>query len=79
MLSKMGILAIPRTLMKEIYKREDIKQFLLDGIEEEKAAKEECVKLARAVKDEELSKFFEFINFQENYHIELMQKAIKNL
>jgi len=79
MLSKMGILAIPRTLMKEIYKREDIKQFLLDGIEEEKAAKEECVKLARAVKDEELSKFFEFINFQENYHIELMQKAIKIL
>ena len=79
MLSKMGILAIPRTLIKEIYKREDIKQFLLDGIEEEKAAKEECVKLARAVKDEELSKFFEFINFQENYHIELMQKAIKIL
>lgn len=79
MLSKMGILAIPRTLMKDIYKRDDIKQFLIDGIEEERMAKEECVKLARAVKDEELSKFFEFINFQENYHIELMQKAIEKL
>ena len=79
MLSKMGILAIPRTLMKDIYKREDIKQFLIDGIEEEKMAKEECIKLAKAVKDEELSKFFEFINFQENYHIELMQKAIEKL
>jgi len=79
MLAQMGILAIPRTLMKEIYKRDDIKQFLIDGIEEEKAAKEECIKLSQAVKDEELSKFFEFINFQENYHIELMQKAIKVL
>ena len=79
MLSKMGILAIPRTLMKDLYKRNDIKQFLLDGVEEEKLAKEECIKLARAVKDEELSKFFEFINFQENYHIELMQKAIEKL
>jgi len=79
MLSEMGILAIPRTLMKNLYKREDIKQFFLDGIDEEKAAKEECIKLAQAVKDEELSKFFEFINFQENYHIELMQKAVQFL
>ncbi len=79
MLSTMGILAIPRTLMKNLYKREDIKQFLIDGIDEEKAAKEECIKLSQAVKDEELSKFFDFINFQENYHIELMQKAIKFL
>jgi rubrerythrin len=76
MLGEMGILAIPRTVIKEIYKRQDIKKFLLDGIEEEKMAKEECIKLATAVKDEELSKFFEFINYQENYHIELMQKAI---
>ncbi len=79
MLSKMGILAIPRMIMEPIYKRDDIKQFLIDGIEEEKAAKEECLKLAQAVKDEELSQFFNFINFQENYHIELMQKAIKVL
>ena len=79
MLSTMGILAIPRTIIEQIYKITDIKKFLLDGIEEEKMAKEECVKLAQAVKDEELAKFFEFINFQENYHIELMQKAIKVL
>lgn len=79
MLSKMGILSIPRTLMKSLYKRDDIKQFLIDGIEEEKAAKEECKALAEAVEDDELSKFFDFINYQENYHIELMQKAIKAL
>ncbi|MCK5111739.1 MAG: iron-binding protein [Arcobacteraceae bacterium] len=79
MLSKMGILAIPRMILEQIYKRDDIKKFLLDGVEEEKAAKEECIKLAAAVKDEELSQFFNFINFQENYHIELMQKAIKLL
>jgi hypothetical protein len=52
--------------MKSIYKRDDIKQFLIDGIEEEKAAKEECRKLAESVKDKELSEFFTFINFQEN-------------
>jgi len=79
MLSKMGILAIPRTIIEQIYKVSDIKKFLLDGIEEEKMAKEECAKLSAAVKDEDLSKFFDFINFQENYHIELMQKAIKVL
>ena len=76
MLSKMGILAIPRMIIERIYKRDDIKQFLLDGIEEEKTAKEECIKLASAVKDEELSQFFNFINFQENYHIKLMEKGL---
>lgn len=76
MLSIMGILAIPRTLLKELYQRSDIKQFLRDGIEEEKIAKEECQKLALAVKDDELSKFFEFINYQENYHIELMKRLL---
>ena len=75
----MGILSIPRTIIKSLYKREDIKQFFLDGIDEEKAAKEECIKLSKAVQDEELSKFFDFINYQENYHMELMQKAIKVL
>lgn len=79
MLAIMGILAIPRTLLKELYKRDDIKQFLVDGIEEEKLAKDECQKLSLAVKDEELSKFFEFINYQENYHIELMKKAINKI
>ena len=76
MLSKMGILAIPRMIIEQLYKRDDISKFLLDGIEEEKAAKEECIKLAEAVKDEELSQFFNFINFQENYHIKLMEKAV---
>jgi len=76
MLSIMGILAIPRTLLKEFYQRSDIKQFLNDGIEEEKIAKEECQKLSLAVKDDELSKFFEFINYQENYHIELMKRLL---
>ncbi len=79
MLSKMGILAIPRMLIESLYKRDDIKKFLVDGIAEEEAAKEECIKLAKAVQDEELSQFFNFINFQENYHIELMKKAIKVL
>ncbi|MCK5293476.1 MAG: iron-binding protein [Arcobacteraceae bacterium] len=79
MLAQMGILAIPRTIMQNVYKRDDIKQFLIDGVEEERMAKEECARLAGAVKDDELSKFFDFINFQENYHIELMQKAIEKL
>ena len=79
MLGKMGILALPRIIIEEIYKRDDLKQFFLDGIDEEKAAKEECRKLSEAVKDDELSRFFDYINFQENYHIELMQKAIEEL
>ena len=77
MQAQMGILAIPRTIIKSLYKREDIKQFFLDGIDEERAAKEECIKLSQAVQDEELSEFFDFINFQENYHIELMKKLLK--
>lgn len=79
MLAKMGILAVPRVIIEEIYKREDIKQFFLDGIDEEKAAKEECRKLSEAVKDKDLERFFDYINYQENYHIELMQKAINEL
>lgn len=79
MLSKMGILALPRVIIEQIYKREDIKQFFLDGIDEEKAAKEECRKLSEAVKDDELSEFFTYINYQESYHIELMQRAISEL
>ena len=79
LLSKLGILAIPRTVIEAIYKRIDVRAFLIDGIEEEKKAKEECAKLSMAVKDDELSKFFEFINYQETYHIELMKKAIASL
>ena len=79
MLAKMGILSIPRIIIESIYQRDDIEKFLVDGIAEEQMAKEECIKLSQAVKDEELSQFFTFINYQENYHIELMQKAIKVL
>jgi rubrerythrin len=77
MMAKMGILAIPRTIIEPLYKNKDIKQFLIDGIEEEENAKAECAKLAEAVKDEEISKFLTFIMYQENYHIYLMEKAIK--
>lgn len=79
LLAKLGILSIPRVVMKEVYRFDDLKQFLLDGIEEEKAAKEECKKLAAAIKDEELSRFFEYINHQEEYHIELMQEVVSRL
>ena len=74
----MGILAVPRVVMKELYQIEDVTQFLKDGINEELAAKEECKRLSEAVaKDsEELAKFFDFINHQENYHISLMTDAL---
>ena len=79
MLSKMGLLYLPRQIMKEVYQFDDLGQFLLDGIKEEEAAKEECVKLSQAVQNEELSNFFNFINNQESYHIELMKKALKEI
>ena len=76
--AKMGILAVPRIVMKELYQVTDIIQFLNDGIDEELAAKEECKKLSDAVgKDSpELAEFFDFINHQENYHIALMKDAL---
>ena len=78
MMAKMGILAVPRTVMRELYQVEDVVAFLKAGIEEELAAKDECKKLSDAVgKDSKmLSKFFDFINHQENYHIELMVDAL---
>ncbi len=78
--AKMGILAVPRIVMKELYQVEDVVAFLKDGIDEELAAKEECKKLSEAVaKDSpELAKFFDFINHQENYHIALMKDALKH-
>jgi hypothetical protein len=76
MMSKMGLLSIPRTIMKRVYQFDDLAQFLKDGIKEEEAAKEECLKLAAEVEHPELSAFFSFINYQENYHIALMQKAL---
>jgi len=78
MMAKMGILAVPRVVMKELYEVKDVVAFLKAGIDEELAAKEECKKLSDAVgKDSEaLSKFFDFINHQENYHIALMKDAL---
>ena len=78
MMAKMGILAVPRTVMRELYEVEDVVAFLKAGIDEELAAKDECKKLAEAVgKDSKmLAKFFDFINHQENYHIELMVDAL---
>lgn len=78
MMAKMGILTVPRIVMKELYQVEDVVQFLKDGIEEELAAKEECRALSEAVaKDSaELAQFFDFINLQENYHISLMKDAL---
>jgi hypothetical protein len=78
MMSDMGILGVPRSLMEEIYKFDDLEQFLKDGIQEEIGAKEECKKLAAAVSDssEHFASFFTFINNQENYHIALMEEAL---
>ncbi len=78
MMAEMGILGVPRVIHQSLYKVSDIERFLLDGIDEEIAAKEQCRELSDAVasKSEELAKFFDFINYQENYHIELMREAV---
>jgi len=78
MMAKMGILGVPRIINKELYQVDDIKAFLLAGIDEELAAKEECRKLSEAVASNspQLAKFFDFINNQENYHIALMKDAL---
>jgi len=79
MMADMGILGVPRSLMEEIYKFNDLEQFLKDGIQEEIGAKEECKKLAAAVSasSEHFAAFFTFINNQENYHIALMEEALE--
>jgi rubrerythrin len=76
MMAKLGILALPRELHTMTYVVKDLKQFVIDGIAEEEAAKVMCKELSDAIKDEELSKFFDFINYQESYHIELMKKLL---
>ncbi len=78
MMAKMGILGVPRVVSKELYQVADIEAFLLSGIDEEIAAKEECRKLSEAVaaNSPQLAKFFDFINNQENYHIALMKDAL---
>lgn len=79
MMAQMGILGVPRSLMEEIYKFDNLEQFLKDGIQEEIGAKEECKKLADAVSSssEHFASFFTFINNQENYHIALMEEALE--
>jgi len=77
MMAKLGILALPRELHEMTYKVDDLQKFIVDGIAEEEAAKEMCKELSESIKDEKLSKFFDFINYQENYHIELMKKLLK--
>jgi len=76
MMAKLGILALPRELHEMTYIVKDLDKFIKDSIDEEIAAKEMCKELSEAIKDEELSRFFDFINFQENYHIELMRKLL---
>ena len=76
MMAQMGILALPRELHEMTYKISDIEKFIRNGILEEENAKEQCRSLAEAVNDTELSQFFDFINYQESYHIELMQKLL---
>ena len=76
MMAKLGILTLPRMLHEMTYVVKDLKQFVVDGIAEEEAAKVMCKELSDAIKDEELSKFFDFINYQESYHIQLMKKLL---
>jgi hypothetical protein len=80
MMAKMGILAVPRVIMAELYQIEEVTAFLKSGIDEELAAKEECRKLSDAVGNDSpvLARFFDFINNQENYHIALMKEALKH-
>lgn len=79
MMSKMGILALPRPLHPLTYEITDMEKFLRSGILEEENAKEECRKLSSSISDERLSQFFEFINYQESYHIEIMKKLLKEI
>jgi rubrerythrin len=76
MMAKLGILALPRELHEMTYIVKDLNKFIQDGIAEEEAAKEMCKELSESIKDEKLSKFFDFINYQESYHIALMQKLL---
>lgn len=76
MLAKLGILALPRELHEMTYVVKDLEKFVKDGIAEEEAAKEMCKQLSKAINEPKLSRFFDFINYQESYHIELMKKLL---
>jgi len=77
MMASLGILALPRELHPRTYKITDMEKFLRNGIVEEENAKEECRRLSASISDEALSSFFEFINNQESYHIEIMKRLLK--
>lgn len=79
MMAKMGILAVPRMVTQEIYRFNSLETFLRDGIEEERNAKDQCRALAEAVEDERFQEFFNFINYQEDYHITLMEEALERI
>ena len=79
MMAKMGILAVPRMVTQEIYRFGSLEKFLRDGIEEERNAKDQCRALAEAVEDERFQEFFNFINYQEDYHITLMEEALERI
>ena len=49
---------------------------MIDGIAEEEGAKEMCKTLSGAIEDDDLKRFFDFVNYQESYHIELMKKLL---
>jgi len=76
MMAKLGILTLPRMLHEMTYVVKDLEQFVIDGIAEEEAAKVMCKELSDAIKDKDLSHFFDFVNYQESYHIELMKKLL---
>ncbi|MDD5118295.1 MAG: iron-binding protein, partial [Sulfuricurvum sp.] len=57
----------------------DMGKFLRSWIMDEESAKEECRKLSASITDEKLAAFFEFINYQESYHIEIMKKLLGEL
>ncbi|SFV55486.1 hypothetical protein MNB_SM-7-277 [hydrothermal vent metagenome] len=76
LMAQLGILALPRELHELTYKITDLKKFIEDGIKEEEAAKEMCRELSSSINDEELSEFFNFIDAQESYHIELMKRLL---
>jgi len=80
MMSDMGILGVPREIHKSLYRVEKVTDFLQDGIAEEEMAKEQCKELSDAVAKEspQLADFFDFINEQESYHIELMKEALNH-
>lgn len=77
MMAKLGILSIPRFITREIYEIDSLVDFLKAGIDEEIAAKEECRAIAAKINHEELQRFFDLINYQENYHIALMGEALE--